>query len=696
MANYQLLKADIDEKVYENAQQKITGANLNAVLNAMVTTLGVGYQFAGVATIDTNPGAPDAKVFYIANGKGSYINFGGLEVTEDEMVVLYWDSAWHKVATGIASQAKLSELNQEVNGIVYDAPAIENIFHLTNEISAGDSLIIETDKVYQGGAIQFRNADGGEITHLVFSSNKTQSIIVPSSYYDCVLKWGANFSNLKITRQNRTLKTKVEGENVVVSKNLYNKSVSEAGYIGYDQIVGSSPAYGIVTGAEHSDLIPIIGGASYFISADSVCDGFYKIFLDKDKKVVALESKNGISFRNNENNILLVAPDNAAYLVLTTKFNGVSCVNLQVEIGNSKSAYDDYGETLSIPLNRFPSEAQTVIYNSLKNESKEKDIESIKENLDTLLLGGKYASAGDSITQGTGNANEDVLPNDKFYPLYGTAKKTYAYWIAKSNDMQWYNYGISGSTLGDVVVNGNALNGFTKANGRYTQMANDLSIISIWFGWNDAYYGPIMKREEWLKDTYGSTIYFTSDSSLFGTTANDGNPYCTQEQYDACMAVTGSVGGVEYNTSSEYFSALYVGTPSDTTNKTWCGAFNILLPYLIAKYPLAKILIVTGYGGNWRYWDSAIEMAKKYGVGYIDLSESGSMNFISKRNEESSGIVYYDSSLYKDRTYYKEYASGDVSVSEFRKRTLLYDGTHPNKYGYNYVFRIINEKLRSL
>ena len=110
MANYQLLKEDIDAKVYENAQQKITGANLNSVLNEMVTTLGAEYQFAGVATIDTNPGTPDAKVFYIANGKGTYTNFGGINVTEDEVVVLYWDTTWHKEATGIASQEKLTEL----------------------------------------------------------------------------------------------------------------------------------------------------------------------------------------------------------------------------------------------------------------------------------------------------------------------------------------------------------------------------------------------------------------------------------------------------------------------------------------------------------------------------------------------------------------------------------------------------------
>ena len=113
MANYQILKADIDEKIYENAQQKITGENLNSILNAMVATLGAEYQFAGVATIDTNPETSDAKVFYIANGKGKYTNFGNIEVTEDDVVILYNDTSWHKVATGIASHEKLTEL--EVN-----------------------------------------------------------------------------------------------------------------------------------------------------------------------------------------------------------------------------------------------------------------------------------------------------------------------------------------------------------------------------------------------------------------------------------------------------------------------------------------------------------------------------------------------------------------------------------------------------
>ena len=110
MSNYNNLKTSIDANIKQNGNQEITGQILNSVLNQMVNILGTGYQFAGIATIDTNPGTPDAKVFYIANGKGTYEKFGSLEVTEDDVVVLYWDSSWHKVSTGIASQAKLSEL----------------------------------------------------------------------------------------------------------------------------------------------------------------------------------------------------------------------------------------------------------------------------------------------------------------------------------------------------------------------------------------------------------------------------------------------------------------------------------------------------------------------------------------------------------------------------------------------------------
>ena len=101
MANYDILKTSVSDVIKTNGKKEITGALLQQTLMAMINSLGTGYQFVGVATPETNPGTPDAKVFYIANGKGTYTNFGELEVTDDEVVFLIWDSSWHKVSIGI-------------------------------------------------------------------------------------------------------------------------------------------------------------------------------------------------------------------------------------------------------------------------------------------------------------------------------------------------------------------------------------------------------------------------------------------------------------------------------------------------------------------------------------------------------------------------------------------------------------------
>ena len=94
MANYSNLKSAIDTNIKTNGNEEITGAILNTVLNSMVTSLGAGYQFMGVATTSTNPGTPDAKVFYLAYTPGTYTNFNGIAVTG--LCVLKYDTAWSK------------------------------------------------------------------------------------------------------------------------------------------------------------------------------------------------------------------------------------------------------------------------------------------------------------------------------------------------------------------------------------------------------------------------------------------------------------------------------------------------------------------------------------------------------------------------------------------------------------------------
>ena len=93
MSNYSVLKQDINNNIYENQTQQITGTVLNAILNEMTASLGAGYQFAGVATLGMNPGDPDQRVFYLA-GEGIYTSFGGLQVPAGKLGVLKWDNRW--------------------------------------------------------------------------------------------------------------------------------------------------------------------------------------------------------------------------------------------------------------------------------------------------------------------------------------------------------------------------------------------------------------------------------------------------------------------------------------------------------------------------------------------------------------------------------------------------------------------------
>jgi len=117
MANYATLKAAIAAAIKQNGNKEITGNLLQQQLLAMVNSLGVGYQYAGIATPATNPGTPDQNVFYLASTAGTYTNFGGLVLADGEIAILKWNGAWSKDSTGAASLEKLNQLGQQV---IYD------------------------------------------------------------------------------------------------------------------------------------------------------------------------------------------------------------------------------------------------------------------------------------------------------------------------------------------------------------------------------------------------------------------------------------------------------------------------------------------------------------------------------------------------------------------------------------------------
>ena len=93
MSNYATLKATVQKVVKTNGEKEITGALLQQTLMAMINSLGVGYQYVGVANPKTNPGTPDQNVFYLC-GPGTYPNMGGLTVPDGTIGLLKYNGTW--------------------------------------------------------------------------------------------------------------------------------------------------------------------------------------------------------------------------------------------------------------------------------------------------------------------------------------------------------------------------------------------------------------------------------------------------------------------------------------------------------------------------------------------------------------------------------------------------------------------------
>lgn len=132
MANYETLKSAIQQVVKTNGNNEITGALLQQSLLAMINSLGQGYQFVGIANPTTDPGTPDAKVFYLAGQNGTYTYFSGLSLNDGEIAILAFDIQWHKLSTNIVSKQMLDMAISGIepivnNGIINNAPDEEDI-----------------------------------------------------------------------------------------------------------------------------------------------------------------------------------------------------------------------------------------------------------------------------------------------------------------------------------------------------------------------------------------------------------------------------------------------------------------------------------------------------------------------------------------------------------------------------------------
>lgn len=106
MANYDNLKAAIQDAVYPNGEREVTAAMVQSILLQMTDSLGEGYQLMGVATPATPVPVTDSKVMYLAPS-GSYLYFGKT-VPAGSLGVLYYDGSWKLVTFPLVDDASVT------------------------------------------------------------------------------------------------------------------------------------------------------------------------------------------------------------------------------------------------------------------------------------------------------------------------------------------------------------------------------------------------------------------------------------------------------------------------------------------------------------------------------------------------------------------------------------------------------------
>ena len=426
-----------------------------------------------------------------------------------------------------------------------------------------------------------------------------------------------------------------------------------SGYVMDDGRIVSDSNYG------YTNLLEVVGGAEYKFKA-FIFGNIALCWYDSTGSYISGVS--GSTLGGTQFSTLtftLTAPDDTSYVRISRKLDSSKAFSMQqLTDVDTSNIIEKFSNRLS-QLDALPNLSNAEI----------------------------YFACGDSITHANHNGVSQIDLTDPFMPSGGSTgytynTKNYAYHIARRHCMKWYNYGIGGTTLTQCSVAGDDKKGFATPNGRYTQLAEGVTpdYITILFGWNDKTHGPIQQRELWLADTYGSTIYYPQTASKIGTTG-----YATQAQYEACNAVTGEVGGVTYNDNEEYFFAKFIGTITDTDPKTWYGAWNTVLPYLMQKYPLAKIMPIVPYssvqdedsilGINMMMKQAVRNVAEKWGLVYFDFDSDEHQEFLATNT-----------------TPIGEYAN----IKAFRKTYLLADAVHPSNGGYKYMANMIGSKLMSI
>ena len=296
-----------------------------------------------------------------------------------------------------------------------------------------------------------------------------------------------------------------------------------------------------------------------------------------------------------------------------------------ISVADSSAPYEEKTAYLTVPRNatKLIVNNQTHTYGAphifvakkyeLRIDSRNLDLSPTIDRSSNRLYGKTLVCCGDSITYGADMDAEGITHTStitmyersgvSFVEKTSNFYHTYGYQVAERNNMLFYNDGISGSTVEDIENH----NGFSKANGRYTTLPDNIDYLTLWFGWNDSAYGTL-------------------------------------------------------------------GEITDEVRTTFYGAYNIVLPYLIAKYPYTKICLCVPFGPFAGIRQAVRDLGNKWGLAVFDFYGPQTPLYYGK--EDSVGV--------------------DASIVTANRTKFQANGAHPNFKGHRQLADMLEAFLRTI
>lgn len=300
MGNYEQLKQAVSNVIKSNGNQEISGAILQNALLTIISTIGNGATFLGIAKPTTNPGTPDQNSFYIAYDNGIYVNFNGVVLDNEVAIFSNKNGSWIKINTGLATQQQISDLyiKVEEQKAEVDAAKEEALEAIAENKQAAiinfNSQRVTPEMLSQAVKDLINTAGGGTINNQP-DDEDIKSVSDGTGGY--VLKFNdrpynpVNFSGkgLKIIRKNI-----VEGKNVL-SQEMVNDS-NTIYCIRYDfdlnnqTVTIQDGSILFFDGGSINNGILASGGAGIFVNTKDVI--FNNVDFENIFNCIGLESSN--------------------------------------------------------------------------------------------------------------------------------------------------------------------------------------------------------------------------------------------------------------------------------------------------------------------------------------------------------------------------------------------------------------------